>query len=612
MIRGESVLCLSSIDWDFNWQGHQEIMATLARQGNRVLFIENTGVRRPRLSDWGRLRRRLANWRAGLRGFRQAQENVWVLSPLILPFPYGRLSRWINQWLLLRAIRRWLAATDGHDPILWTFLPTGTALDVLTRIPHKLAVYYCIADFEALADRPSAVRRTEREVVRRCDLVFAQGEALARKCRQWSPAVHVFPFGVCLEAFTLPPQAREAPVELRRVSRPIIGYVGGLHRHVDFPLLARLAGRRDWSLVLVGPLQTEAARLPKADNVFLLGEKPFEQLADYVRQFDVCIIPYVQSDYTRTVYPTKLNEYHALGKPVVSTALPELLAFNERYGSLIRLADTPARFVEQVEQALGPEDAQLAARRRAVAQEHAWSARIEQMARLMEEALQRKAEAGSVEWQWRLLAAYRQVRRRALWAALGTAAAALAAFYSPLLWWVAEPLRVRQPAQAADAIVVFAGGVGESGIAGQGYEERVARAVELYRQGLAPTTVFSSGYLYAMNETAVMQALAVSMGVPPSAILLESHARNTLENVQFTSAIARRNGWRSLLLVSSPYHMRRSLLTFRKQAPELRVTPAPMTDSVFFRRGPVVALAQWRAILHEYAGIVYYWLKGWL
>ena len=53
------VLCISSIDWDFIWQGHQEIMSTLAAQGHRVLFLENTGVRSPKFRDLPRLRQRL-------------------------------------------------------------------------------------------------------------------------------------------------------------------------------------------------------------------------------------------------------------------------------------------------------------------------------------------------------------------------------------------------------------------------------------------------------------------------------------------------------------------------------------------------------------------------
>jgi len=103
MLNGQDILCLSSIDWDFIWQGHQQIMSTLAREGNRVLFIENTGVRAPGLRDLSRLRHRLQNWRRSTRGFRKERENLFLYSPLILPFPYFRLARWVNRALLLRA-----------------------------------------------------------------------------------------------------------------------------------------------------------------------------------------------------------------------------------------------------------------------------------------------------------------------------------------------------------------------------------------------------------------------------------------------------------------------------------------------------------------------------
>ena len=57
----EPILCFSSIDWDFIWQGHQEIMATLADRGHRVLYVENTGVRNLRMGDMGRIRQRFSN-----------------------------------------------------------------------------------------------------------------------------------------------------------------------------------------------------------------------------------------------------------------------------------------------------------------------------------------------------------------------------------------------------------------------------------------------------------------------------------------------------------------------------------------------------------------------
>ncbi len=53
MNRRHDILCISSIDWDFIWQGHQEIRSRLAADGHRVLVIENTGVRQARVSDLG-------------------------------------------------------------------------------------------------------------------------------------------------------------------------------------------------------------------------------------------------------------------------------------------------------------------------------------------------------------------------------------------------------------------------------------------------------------------------------------------------------------------------------------------------------------------------------
>ena len=58
MLNNRDIICFSSIDWDFNWQGHQEIMQRLAEAGNRVLYVENTGVRSPRPSDFARMRER--------------------------------------------------------------------------------------------------------------------------------------------------------------------------------------------------------------------------------------------------------------------------------------------------------------------------------------------------------------------------------------------------------------------------------------------------------------------------------------------------------------------------------------------------------------------------
>jgi hypothetical protein len=116
-------------------------MSTLAAQGHRVLFLENTGVRAPQIRDLPRVRQRFKNWWRGTKGFRQERPNLFVFSPLVVPLPYSRVARWINRWLLGRALKRWMRATGLYRPIVWTFLPTPLAVDLIRELDPQLTVY---------------------------------------------------------------------------------------------------------------------------------------------------------------------------------------------------------------------------------------------------------------------------------------------------------------------------------------------------------------------------------------------------------------------------------------------------------------------------------------
>ena len=109
-----------------------------------------------------------------------------------------------------------------------------------------------------------------------------------------------------------------------------------------------------------------------------------------------------------------------------------------------------------------------------------------------------------------------------------------------------------------------------------------------------------------------MRALAVDQGVPASAIVLEERATNTYENVVFVDAILRDRGWRRVLLVSSPYHMRRAVLVWHKRAPEVEVIPTPVEESQFYAHVRGARLEQLRGLLQEYVAIFAYWRRGWL
>lgn len=399
MISGRDFVLISSIEWDFLWQSHQEIAERLARAGNRVLFIENTGVRTPVLSDAGRIVARLGRWTrsAASHGVRQVAQNLYVCSPLVMP-PFGR--RWqsvSNRRLLLPFVARAARRLGMRDPVLWTFLPTDTATEIIRslRTPQSVVIYHCLADFRLLASEPQRLARSEEELLKLCDLVLTPSETLAARCRERARNVHLFPHAVNLDVF---PQGREPRGEskhglmLRELPRPVIGYVGGLHRHVDLPLLKAIARARPrWSWVCVGPSHTRTAELSHLPNVYLLGQRPHGELPAYIGSFDVCIVPYANSPVTATVVPTKLQEYLAMGKPVVSTPLPAMCQISLQHEVVIIADEQPENFVSAIERALFlGADANTRTRCQEVAASNGWRERLFTASELIEREMRAK------------------------------------------------------------------------------------------------------------------------------------------------------------------------------------------------------------------------------
>jgi uncharacterized SAM-binding protein YcdF (DUF218 family)/glycosyltransferase involved in cell wall biosynthesis len=611
--RRPDILCISSIDWDFIWQGHQEIMTRLAADGHRVLFIENTGVRAPNLRDLPRVRQRVRNFWRGTKGFREERPNIFIYSPLLLPWPYFAPSRWINRFVLLRALKRWMRATGFHQPIAWTFLPTPLARDLLAAVDPQATIYYCIDDFASSSAGAKRIVASEDGLLQDADLVFVTSERLRARAAAFNTRVHLFPFGVSLERFEAVRLAAGAPPDdVGTMKRPIVGYVGGLHQWIDQDLLAAVAARMpDATFALVGPEQTDVSKLRAVANVHLLGMRQHSELPRYVKAFDVGIVPYRLTDYTANVYPTKLNEYLSMGIPVVATDLPEIRRFNAQYGGVVHVAADAPAFVDAVNAALAPPPSGEVDRRIAIAQENSWASRVVAMTGLIDEAIERRAGTRQ-RWDETLRRVYRRTRWRVAQTVVAVAAAYLLLFNTNALWWAARPLQVTAPPEHADAIVVFAGGVGESGKAGGGAQERIKHAVDLYRGGFAPVLILSSGYVYTFHEAEVMRALAVDQGVPPSSILLEEHATNTYQNVAFVDEMLRAHQWRKIVLVSSPYHMRRALMVWRKQAPDVAVVPSPVPQSEFYAHTRGASAEQLLGILQEYLAIAGYWKRGWL
>ncbi|HPU35822.1 MAG TPA: glycosyltransferase, partial [Bacillota bacterium] len=141
---------------------------------------------------------------------------------------------------------------------------------------------------------------------------------------------------------------------------------------LDQDLLAAAArAHPDWTLVLIGPVDTETSTLAGFPNIHLLGHRDYQLLPSYLKGFDAAVIPFRVNELTRGVNPVKLYEYLAAGKPVVSSDLPEVRAF----GEMVALARTPEEFVQKLEEELRGDSPGKVSARLEMAVRHSWKAR---------------------------------------------------------------------------------------------------------------------------------------------------------------------------------------------------------------------------------------------
>jgi glycosyltransferase involved in cell wall biosynthesis len=392
VITGRNVIIISSIAWDFLWQGPQEIAMRLARAGNRVLYLDNIGLRAPGLRDHRRVREHVGKWvRYAGTQVREIESGLYVCTPVVLP-PFGTaLQRWLNRRFFLPRIAAQARALGLDDPIIISYLPTDTAVALIAMLatPRSVVAAYYATDHVRFVTHQERLARWEPLFLRAADVVFAQESILAAHAARFNGNVHVAPHGVSVEAFE---NGGEPGPELAAIPPPVIGYIGGLHVAVDYDLLREAVRLRpEWSWVFIGSIQVARSLLPRAANVHYLGPHPHAELPRLIRRFDVCIIPYRQDPSTDVVLPTKLGEYLAAGKPVVSTRLSTVVELNRKHPVLVISDDSAESFVNAIETALAlPAGEATIQRRRDVAALDDWRLRMEQISRHLEEAAARK------------------------------------------------------------------------------------------------------------------------------------------------------------------------------------------------------------------------------
>ena len=384
-LRGRDIVCFSN-DWDGDPLSKMHAMKILARD-NRILWVNSIGNRRPTAS--ARDLRRIAGKVAGaMSGVRERHPNIWVLSPLALPF-YG--SEWVrnaNGALLRAQVQRAMQKLGFADVISWSFLPSSAP--VSGTLGESLVVYHCVDEFSAFSDAPGAeIRELERRLLLRSDVVICSSEKLRLDKAQVNSNAHLVQHGVDLEHFAKAFRPETAvPDELRGAPGPIIGFWGLIADWVDLRLVRHVADAfSGGTVVLIGNATASLKPLEGARNVRVLGRKPYADLPRYAKAFDVALMPFAVNELTLASNPLKVREYLAAGLPVVSTAIPEV----ERLG-VCRIGRDAGAIVREISAAIaaGPGPSEV---RAAQMMSHGWEARVGEMQEIVSAALVARRKA---------------------------------------------------------------------------------------------------------------------------------------------------------------------------------------------------------------------------
>ena len=291
----------------------------------------------------------------------------------------SRYQPWLE-----REVAAFVAQWRRGPTVLWLYTPL--VADFIDLLAPDLVVYDVMDDLSLFRYAPSRLREQEERLLARADLVFTGGPSLHRSVAHRRPDAHIFPSGVDAAHFAaaVDPDV-EPPADVADLPRPIIGFMGVIDERSDLALLDAVAAMRpEWSLVLVGPvLKIRESALPRRPNLHYLGQRRYEELPAYVGAFDVAMMPFAINDATRSISPTKTLEYLAAQRPVVSTPVPDVI---ELYGSVVRIADTPERFVGEIEAALSepaPQRDARVERSRDLLERYSWDSIVSQMERLL-------------------------------------------------------------------------------------------------------------------------------------------------------------------------------------------------------------------------------------
>jgi teichuronic acid biosynthesis glycosyltransferase TuaH len=375
---------------------YSSISLSMARElakTNSVIYINHPYSWKDVVAGWVKGDKSLQKRTKDLLLYRNGYEHldsiperfIAVTPPPTLPInwlPPGNLHQFfqgINNRIVLRSIQKALIRGAVKDYIYINCYDPFFAGALPPEMGALLSIYHCVDD---ISQNPYTARhgvRLEQEAIEKADLTLVTSTNLYALKKSYTDrivtcfnAADVAVFSQVISAVF------PRPGILNGRAGPVIGFIGNLDElRIDYALLKKTAlAHPDKTLLLVGPVNSPepvAIGLDQLPNVLFAGSRSLQELPPLLQYMDVAIIPFLKNTLTKSIYPLKINEYLAAGKPVVATGFSDDI---RTFSNCAYIADTDAAFVDLIGTAIAENTPEKVDARTKVAASNTWEVRI--------------------------------------------------------------------------------------------------------------------------------------------------------------------------------------------------------------------------------------------
>ncbi|AWH86568.1 glycosyltransferase family 1 protein [Flavobacterium album] len=256
---------------------------------------------------------------------------------------------------------------------------------LLDHFKFDTIVYDCMDELSLFKGAPEKLIEQEKYLVANADIVFTGGKSLYESKSLLHDNVHCFPSSVDQAHFAKAQNGIAIPEDISTIPSPIVGYFGVIDERIDLELLKETAALKpDVSFVMIGPLaKIGEHELPRLDNIHYLGMKGYNELPAYLKAFAIAMMPFALNDATKFISPTKTLEYMAAGKPIISTAIRDVV---RDYKNCVPIVATPQEFAAAIDEAIkGHQNPFISNKYKLILENTSWDATANKMNELIKE-----------------------------------------------------------------------------------------------------------------------------------------------------------------------------------------------------------------------------------